>query len=53
MEVIPQQTIRKQIDNRDKMPFKQFKKKVVIPFFNEYIFTVHTAIVDVIISIVE
>ena len=35
------------------MPFDPFQKEMIIPFCNEDIFTVHTAIVDVIISVVE
>ena len=53
MEVIPQQTIGKQIGNRVEMLFTQSQKKLIVPFFNEYIFTVHTTIVDVVIGVVE
>jgi hypothetical protein len=35
------------------MPFDQVQKERIIPFFNENVFTVHTAIVDVIIGVVE
>ena len=53
MEVIPQETISKQVGNRNKVLLEQPQKKVEIPFFHEDIFTVHAAIVDVIIGVVE
>jgi hypothetical protein len=53
MEVIPQETISKQIGNRNQVPLEQPQKKVVIPFFHEDILTVHAAVVDVITGVVE
>ena len=53
MEVVPQETIREQIGNRSKMPLDQPQEQIIIPVFDEDIFPVHTAIVDVIVRIVE
>jgi hypothetical protein len=53
MEAIFQQTIGKQIGNWEKMSFDPLQKEILIPFFDEYIFPVHAAIVDVITGVVE
>jgi hypothetical protein len=53
MEVIPQETICKQIGNRNQVPLEQPQEQIIVPLFHEDIFTVHAAIVDVIIGVVE
>jgi hypothetical protein len=53
MEVIAQETIGEQIGNRGKMPLEQPQEQIIIPVFHEDVFPVHTAIVDVVIGVVE
>jgi hypothetical protein len=53
MEVIFQQAIGKQIGNRDKMSFDQSQEERIIPLFDEDVLPVHTAIVDVIVRVIE
>jgi len=51
MKMISQHAIRKQIRHWRKMLLVQFQEKVVIPFFNENVLTIHAAIVDVIVGV--
>jgi hypothetical protein len=51
--MIPQHAIAKQVTNRLDVFGEQVQEMFVIPFFDKNILTVHAAVVDVIIGVVE